>query len=86
MNLDREIKVGIKMERRLIYLGFEEQNLNVHGLLPHKIERRYFVHKCGLQVRVNNKERTLTLLSSNGTVMETRPMFLSSYLKALTTL
>lgn len=79
-----EIKVtSPKMTKRLEYLGFREQNLNITGLLPHQITKRYFVHQCGLQVRVNNKEKTLSFINDKGFEIETQPVFLSSYLKAM---
>ena len=81
--MDREIKAGAKLEKRLIYLGFEEKNVTIEGVPVYKLEKRYFVHKSGLQVRVNQKEKTLTILDSHGRPLETKPVFLSSYLNKL---
>ena len=84
--MDREIKaLAPKMEKRLIYLGFEEKNLNIEGVPEHRVEKRYFVHKSGIQVRVNIKKRTLTILDAGGYKIDTKASFLSSYLKMLTT-
>jgi len=82
MSIEREIKIGPKLEKRLIYLGFEEQNTNIDEVPVYQLDKRYFVHSNGSQVRVNVKEKTLTILSPQGNLLETQPMFLSSYIKS----
>ena len=80
---DREIKVEPKLGKRLMYLGFEEKNLNIEGV-PNWQLNRYFVHPSGIQVRVNKGQKTLTILNAHGFPIKTEESFLSSYLKELT--
>ena len=80
---DREIKVDPKLSKRLMYLGFEEKNLNIEGVPDWKLNR-YFVHPSGIQVRVNRGQKTLTILNAHGFPIKTEESFLSSYLKELT--
>ena len=80
---DREIKVEPKLGKRLMYLGFEEKNLNIEGVPDWKLNR-YFVHPSGIQVRVNRGQKTLTILNAQGFSIKTEGTFLSSYLKGLT--
>ena len=80
---DREIKVDPKLSKRLMYLGFEEKNLNIEGVPDWKLNR-YFVHPSGIQVRVNKGQKTLTILNAHGFPIKTEESFLSSYLKELT--
>lgn len=80
---DREIKVEPKLGKRLMYLGFEEKNLNIEGV-PNWRLNRYFVHPSGIQVRVNVGQKTLTILNAHGFPIKSEGTFLSSYLKELT--
>ena len=80
---DREIKVEPKLGKRLMYLGFEEKNLNIEGV-PNWRLNRYFVHPSGIQVRVNVGQKTLTILNAQGFPIKSEGTFLSSYLKELT--
>lgn len=80
---DREIKVEPKLGKRLMYLGFEEKNLNIEGV-PNWQLNRYFVHPSGIQVRVNVRQKTLTILNAHGFPIKSEGTFLSSYLKELT--
>ena len=80
---DREIKVEPKLGKRLMYLGFEEKNMNIEGV-PNWQLNRYFVHPSGIQVRVNVKQKTLTILNAQGFPIKSEETFLSSYLKELT--
>ena len=80
---DREIKVESKLGKRLMYLGFEEKNMNIEGVPDWKLNR-YFVHPSGIQVRVNRGQKTLTILNAQGFPIKTEGTFLSSYLKGLT--
>ena len=80
---DREIKVDPKLSKRLMYLGFEEKNLNIEGVPDWKLNR-YFVHPSGIQVRVNREQKTLTILNAQGFPIKSEEVFLSSYLKELT--
>ena len=80
---DREIKVEPKLGKRLMYLGFEEKNLNIEGVPSWQLNR-YFVHPSGIQVRVNRVQKTLTILNAQGFPIKTEGTFLSSYLKGLT--
>ena len=79
---DREIKVEPKLCKRLMYLGFEEKNLNIEGVPDWKLNR-YFVHPSGIQVRVNREQKTLTILNAQGFSIKTEETFLNSYLKEL---
>ena len=80
---DKEIKVEPKLGKRLMYLGFEEKNLNIEGVPNWKLNR-YFVHPSGIQVRVNVGQKTLTILNAHGFPIKSEETFLSSYLKELT--
>ena len=80
---DREIKVEPKLGKRLMYLGFEEKNMNIEGVPDWKLNR-YFVHPSGIQVRVNRGQKTLTILNAQGFPIKSGETFLSSYLKGLT--
>ena len=80
---DKEIKVEPKLGKRLMYLGFEEKNLNIEGV-PNWRLNRYFVHPSGIQVRVNVGQKTLTILNAHGFPIKSEETFLSSYLKELT--
>lgn len=80
---DKEIKVEPKLGKRLMYLGFEEKNLNIEGVPDWKLNR-YFVHPSGIQVRVNRGQKTLTILNAHGFPIKSEGTFLSSYLKELT--
>ena len=80
---DREIKVEPKLGKRLMYLGFEEKNLNIEGV-PNWQLNRYFVHPSGIQVRVDTGHKTLTILNAQGFPIKSERTFLSSYLKELT--
>ena len=80
---DREIKVEPKLGKRLMYLGFEEKNMNIEGVPSWQLNR-YFVHPSGIQVRVNRGQKTLTILNAQGFPIKTEESFLSSYLKGLT--
>ena len=80
---DREIKVEPKLGKRLMYLGFEEKNLNIEGVPDWQLNR-YFVHPSGIQVRVNVRQKTLTILNAHGFPIKSEGTFLSSYLKELT--
>lgn len=79
---DKEIKVEPKLGKRLMYLGFEEKNLNIEGVPSWQLNR-YFVHPSGIQVRVNRGQKTLTILNAQGFSIKTEGTFLSSYLKEL---
>lgn len=79
--LDREIKVSPKMEKRLIYLGFEEKGVDINKVPKYKIDKRYFVHPTGLQVRVNTQNKNLTILSKHGKSIITKSIFLTSEIK-----
>ena len=79
---DREIKVDPKLSKRLMYLGFEEKNLNIEGVPDWKLNR-YFVHPSGIQVRVNREQKTLTILNAQGYSIKTEGTFLNSHLKEL---
>ena len=81
--MDREIKISPKMEKRLLYLGFEEKDLNIQDLPEYKIEKRYFVHPSKLQIRIDVKDRTLTILNKYGEWIDTRSMFLTSEIEEL---
>ena len=37
--VDREIKLEPKMEKTLLYLGFEEKNLNIKGVSNNNIKK-----------------------------------------------
>ena len=80
---DREIKVEPKLGKRLMYLGFEEKNLNIEGV-PNWQLNRYFVHPSGIQVRVNVRQKTLTILNAHGFHIKIGETFLYYYLKELT--
>ena len=80
---DREIKVEPKLGKRLMYLGFEEKNMNIEGVPDWRLNR-YFVHPSGIQVRVNRGQKTLTILNAQGFPIKSGETFLSSYLKGLT--
>ena len=80
---DREIKVEPKLGKRLMYLGFEEKNINIEGVPDWRLNR-YFVHPSGIQVRVNRGQKTLTILNAQGFPIKSGETFLSSYLKGLT--
>lgn len=80
---DKEIKVEPKLGKRLMYLGFEEKNMNIEGVPDWKLNR-YFVHPSGIQVRVNRGQKTLTILNAQGFPIKSGETFLSSYLKGLT--
>ena len=80
---DKEIKVEPKLGKRLMYLGFEEKNLNIEGVPSWQLNR-YFVHPSGIQVRVNVGQKTLTILNAHGFPIKSEGTFLSSYLKGLT--
>ena len=79
---DKEIKVEPKLGKRLMYLGFEEKNLNIEGVPSWQLNR-YFVHPSGIQVRVNRGQKTLTILNAQGFSIKTEGTFLNSYLKKL---
>ena len=79
---DREIKVDPKLSKRLMYLGFEEKNLNIEGV-PNWRLNRYFVHPSGIQIRVNTEQKTLTILNAQGYSIKTERTFLNSHLKEL---
>ena len=79
---DREIKVEPKLGKRLMYLGFEEKNLNIEGVPDWKLNR-YFVHPSGIQIRVNTEQKTLTILNAQGYSIKTERTFLNSHLKEL---
>ena len=78
--IDKEIKVEPKLGKRLMYLGFEEKNLNIEGV-PNWQLNRYFVHPSGIQVRVNVGQKTLTILNAQGFPLKSGGTFLSSYLE-----
>ena len=80
---DKEIKVEPKLGKRLMYLGFEEKNMNIEGVPDWRLNR-YFVHPSGIQVRVNKGQKTLTILNAQGFPIKSGETFLSSYLKGLT--
>ena len=80
---DKEIKVEPKLGKRLMYLGFEEKNMNIEGVPDWRLNR-YFVHPSGIQVRVNRGQKTLTILNAQGFPIKSGETFLSSYLKGLT--
>lgn len=80
---DKEIKVEPKLGKRLMYLGFEEKNLNIEEVPSWQLNR-YFVHPSGIQVRVNRGQKTLTILNAQGFPIKSGGTFLSSYLKELT--
>lgn len=80
---DKEIKVEPKLGKRLMYLGFEEKNLNIEEVPSWQLNR-YFVHPSGIQVRVNRGQKTLTILNAHGFPIKSGETFLSSYLKELT--
>ena len=80
---DKEIKVEPKLSKRLMYLGFEEKNINIEGVPDWRLNR-YFVHPSGIQVRVNRGQKTLTILNAQGFPIKSGETFLSSYLKGLT--
>ena len=80
---DKEIKVEPKLSKRLMYLGFEEKNMNIEGVPDWRLNR-YFVHPSGIQVRVNRGQKTLTILNAQGFPIKSGETFLSSYLKGLT--
>ena len=81
--VDREIELEPKMEKTLLYLGFEEKNLNIKGVSNNNIKKRYFVHPSGVQIRINKDPRTLSIINNKGYLLVTKPMFLSSYIKNL---
>lgn len=80
---DKEIKLEPKMEKTLLYLGFEEKNLNIKGVSNSNMEKRYFVHPFGVQIRVNKTSKTLSIINNKGYLLVTKPTFLSSYVKNL---
>ena len=80
---DKEIKIEPKMEKALLYLGFEEKSLNIKGMSNNNIEKRYFVHSSGIQIRVNRTSKTLSIIDNRGYLIATKPVFLSSYIKNL---
>lgn len=80
---DKEIKLEPKMEKTLLYLGFEEKNLNIKGISNNNIKKRYFVHPSGVQIRVNGTFKTLSIINNKGYLLVTKPVFLSSYIKNL---
>ena len=79
--MEKDIKVNAKVEKRLAYLGFEEKNLSLKNIPVYKIERRYFIHSNGTGIRVNVKEKTLTMLNQYGVGIETSDSLPSSYIK-----
>lgn len=81
--MDREIKVGPKMEKRLAYLGFEEKNTNVENIPEYRITVRYFIHPSKLQLRVNTRYKELTFLDKYGYPIISKEMFLTSEVKKL---
>lgn len=83
MNIDREIKVGPKMVKRLFYLGFREANLNIDNIPEYQIKQRYFTHPSKLQVRIDVKDRTITVLDAWGNPIKSKKMFLTSEMKEL---